>query len=370
VIERFARKLPIAKKLIRERDNLSILLTEEKFKNEDLALSLQKAATALKSLEKACASFVPPGHFYSPLPSITEIRECEDKIFSRVPRKIEGVDICEAEQISLFDRLCEYYEEMPYRPNDAIYDEVERYKGKILQTTDEDERKAITRDALDKFLVLIEENKPDNLRYLLDNPNYGYTDGIILYCMIRHLKPKRIIEVGSGYSSCLILDVNELFFGDSIDLTAIEPHPEMLLSLISENDSQKISLLRAKLQDVDTRLFNTLEADDILFIDSSHVSKIYSDVNWLFFEILPRVARGVYIHFHDIFYPFEYPKEWVYEGRAWNESYMLRAFLLYNNFFKTVLFTSFLQHFHKDYIETRIPLFARCNGGSIWIQKV
>lgn len=370
MIERFMGKLALARNLMRERDNLSILLRTETSKNRNLTLSLEKVKAALKSLEESCARFVPPGHFYSPLPSIIEIKEHEDKVFSRVPRKIEGIEICEAEQISLFDRLCKYYDEMPYHPNDAIYNEVESYKTKILQTDDEDARLAIKRDAVKRYLVLIEENKPDNLRYFLDNPSYGYTDGIILYCMIRYLKPKRIVEVGSGYSSCLVLDVNELFFDDSIAFTAIEPHPERLLSLISENDSRKITLLRLKLQDVDTSLFNSLEANDILFVDSSHVSKINSDVNWLFFEVLPNLGRGVYIHFHDIFYPFEYPKEWVYEGKAWNESYLLRAFLSYNISFKVVLFTSLLQRFYKNFVETKMPLFTRCDGGSIWIQRV
>ena len=370
MIERFARKLPLAKQLMRERDKISSLLKEERSKNENLGMNLDKATTALKSLEKACASFVPPGHFYSPLPSISEIREYEDKIFSRVPRNIEGIDMCEKEQVRLFDQLSEYYNGMPYRPIDAIYDEVERYKTKILQTTDDVERDAIKRDAVDRYFTLIKENKSNHFRYLLDNPSYGYTDGIILYCMIRHLKPKKIIEVGSGYSSCLILDTKELFFDDSIEFTAIEPYPEALLSLIGENDANKMKLLRAKLQDVDISLFAALEANDILFIDSSHVSKINSDVNRLFFEILPSIENGVYIHFHDVFYPFEYPKEWVYEGRAWNESYLIRAFLSYNETFRTAFFTSFLQCFHKNHLESRMPLFSRCEGGSIWIQKL
>jgi len=251
MIERFARKLPFAIQLMRERDKASALLKKERSKNEDLVMNLDKATTALKSLEKACASFVPPGHFYSPLPSISEIREREDRIFSRAPRNIEGIDMCETEQIRLFDQLSEYYKEMPYRPIDAIYDEVERYKTKILQTTDVVERDAIKLDAVDRYFTLIKENKSNHVRYLLDNPSYGYADWIILYCMIQHLKPKKIIEVGSGYSSCLILDTNELFFENSIEFTSIEPYPEVLLSLIGENDAKKMKLLLAKLQDVD-----------------------------------------------------------------------------------------------------------------------
>jgi hypothetical protein len=90
----------------------------------------------------------------------------------------------------------------------------------------------------------------------------------------------------------------------------------------------------ARLQDVDQEIFARLKANDILFIDSSHVAKIGSDVNHLMSEILPILAPGVHIHFHDIFYPFEYPRQWVEEGRAWNEAYLLEAFLSFNSEFE------------------------------------
>ena len=217
--------------------------------------------------------------------------------------------------------------------------------------------------------MLIRNNKTGSLRYLLENPSYGYTDGIILYSMIRHIKPKRVIEVGSGYSTCLLLDTNEIFFNSSIDCTCIEPYPEFMLSLIKEGDKDQIHLIEAKLQDVDLEIFSALDTGDILFIDSSHICKVNSDVNYIFFEILPHLKSGVYIHFHDIFYPFEYPKEWIFEGRAWNESYLLRGFLSYNNLFRIVFFTSFLQCFHKNLLESEMNLLMRDKGGSIWIQK-
>jgi hypothetical protein len=187
--------------------------------------------------------------------------------------------------------------------------------------------------------------------------------------MLRYAKPKRIIEIGSGYSSCVILDTNELFFNNSIQCTFIEPVPELLLSLIKENDRKRINLLPERLQDIEISEFSSLSEGDILFIDSSHVSKINSDVNYIFFQILPNISNGIYIHFHDIFYPFEYPKEWIYEGRAWTESYLLRAFLQYNNSFDIVYFSSFLQHFYKDYLKKEIPLCLKNEGGSIWIRK-
>ena len=93
-------------------------------------------------------------------------------------------------------------------------------------------------------------------------------------------------------------------------------------------------------------LFRELHAGDVLFVDSTHVAKVGSDVNHIFFEILPILQPGVVVHFHDIMYPFEYEPKWIYTGVAWNEAYMLRAFLMFNPTFKILLFNSFLAHLH------------------------
>ena len=108
---------------------------------------------------------------------------------------------------------------------------------------------------------------------------------------------------------------------------------------------------------------------DILFIDSSHVTITGSDVNYLMFKILPLVNAGVHIHFHDIFYPFEYPPEFAFEGRAWNEAYLLRAFLSYNRAFEIRFFTTYLITYFRERFETEFPLFLHCTGGSIWLRK-
>jgi len=211
--------------------------------------------------------------------------------------------------------------------------------------------------------------RTDGLRYFFENPSYSYSDAIFLYCMIRHLRPRRIVEVGSGYSSCVILDTNDLFFNSSIQTTFVDPYPKLLLSLIKESDKQAVRLISRRLQDTDLTIFEELGSKDILFIDSTHVSKIDSDVNRIFFEILPRLAPGVHVHFHDIFYPFEYPKEWIYEGRAWTEAYLLRSFLEYNPCFKVVLMNTFLDHFHREWFEREMPLCLKNSGGSIWIRR-
>ena len=273
--------------------------------------------------------WVPPGHFHSPIPSIDEVKFNEKEIFNSIPREIPGIDLNEQEQINLFTKFKQYYKEQPFKAH-----------------------------------------KKENLRYFFENPSYSYSDAIFLYCMVRHAQPKKIIEVGSGYSSCVILDTNELFFNNAISCTFIDPYPELLHSLIKDSDKDRIEIIPKKLQDVEINKFSELSAGDILFIDSTHVSKINSDVNCIFFKILPYINSGVYIHFHDVFYPFEYPKKWIYEGIAWNEDYILRAFLQYNNAFKIIFFNTFLEHFYEDRFINEIPLCMKNKGGSIWIKKI
>ncbi len=300
------KKLPILNEIVSERDKLHAEL---------IALN--------KNLR-----FVPPGHFYSPIPSIDEVQRDEARIFGSVPSNIFGIELHEEEQLKLLNEFVAYYKEMPFQPQ-----------------------------------------KHEGLRYYYENPAYSYSDAILLHCMIRFLKPKKIIEVGSGYSSCMTLDTNESFFDGSIVTTFIEPYPDLLMSLIKDTDKSKITTIPSRLQDVDLSEFETLQANDILFIDSTHVSKINSDVNRIFFDILPRLSSGVYIHFHDIFFPFEYPKAWAYEGRAWNEAYLLRAFLQYNGEFRVALMNTYMEHFHESFFQQNMPLCLKNPGGSIWIRK-
>jgi hypothetical protein len=300
------KKLPVLNKIVSERDQLHAEL---------VALTKNQG-------------FVPPGHFYSPIPSLGEVRRDEVNIFGSIPRNIMGLELHESEQLKLLNDFVAYYDEMPFQ-----------------------------------------RQKIEGLRYYFENPSYSYSDAILSHCMIRFLKPKRIIEIGSGFSSCMTLDTNELFFGGSIITTFIDPYPELLISLVMESDKNRINSIPSRLQDVDLGKFKELQANDIVFIDSTHICKINSDVNRIIFDILPRLASGVHVHFHDIFFPFEYPKDWVYEGRAWNEAYILRAFLQYNSAFRIVLINTFMEHFHKPFFQEKMPLCLKDTGGSIWIRK-
>lgn len=201
------------------------------------------------------------------------------------------------------------------------------------------------------------------LRYYEDNTKYGIIDALVLHSFIRKLNPKRIVEVGSGFTSSVMLDTNEYYFDNKIQLEFIEPYPARLKSLLKPSDN--IKLQECILQKADIKSIEKLEKNDILFIDSSHMSKMGSDVNQIFFEILPKLKSGVYIHFHDIFKNFEYPKEWLENGWVWNESYILRAFLTNNNDYEIMFFCDM---WNDKFNETR--LFDRFVGGAnIWIRK-
>jgi hypothetical protein len=137
-------------------------------------------------------------------------------------------------------------------------------------------------------------------------------------------------------------------------------------------DLAGVTLIEQKLQDVNIDLFRQLEPGDLLFVDSTHVSKTGSDVNMILFEILPILPKGVMIHFHDIFYPFEYPKEWVlgWSGFGWNEIYLLRAFLTNNEEYKIILFNTYLEHLYEDWFKEKMPVCLKDKGGSLWLMKI
>jgi hypothetical protein len=271
--------------------------------------------------------YVAPGHFYSPIPSAEDV----DRALAaqQLPASLWGIDLCEAEQMRLLQRLAKFYPEIPF-PND----------------------------------------RSKRFRFAFDNPSYSWCDAIILFCMMRDLQPRRIIEVGSGHSSCLILDTNELFFGGGIEVTFVEPHPELLLGLLRPEEVGRTDIIAKKLQDTDPELFASLGPNDILFIDSSHVAKAGSDVHALFFAILPALSPGVVVHLHDIFDKFEYPEEWLRDGRGWNEQYLLRAFLQFNTDFRIKLFTGHMLLKHPDFFRHHMPNCFRNSGGNFWMERV
>jgi hypothetical protein len=131
-----------------------------------------------------------------------------------------------------------------------------------------------------------------------------------------------------------------------------------------------VRIVNSRLQDVELAVFDTLGAGDVLFVDSTHVAKVGSDVSYLFFEIIPRLAAGTFVHIHDVFASFEYPLEWLREGRAWNEQYLLHAFLLFNSTFRIRLFGNHMVRHHPAWFRENMPLCLKNPGGAFWMERV
>lgn len=272
---------------------------------------------------------VPPGHFYSPIVDPREIAARAHAIFNQNAPP-PAIALREAEQLALLPCMAEHYPRLPF--------------GEWQQA---------------------------GLRYWYENPAFSYGDAIVLAWMILMHRPATIVEVGSGHSSALILDMVERELNWQAQCVFIEPHVDLLRCLLQPEDAAKIEIRADRVQDVDLLLYDRLQSGDILFIDSTHIVKTGSDVVHHVGKVLPRLRPGVLIHFHDIFYPFEYPENWVIEeNRSYNELYYLQAFLMHNECYQIVFFNDFMARAHADQLRSALPLFMRNPGGSLWLRKL
>jgi predicted O-methyltransferase YrrM len=276
----------------------------------------------------ARAERFPRGHYNSPLPGYDEVERRAEALFATDVDALPGIDLRVEAQLALLRDVADHVADFdwPAAPS------------------------------------------PDH-RYYRENPWFEIGDALALYLMLRRSAPRRVVEVGSGFSSALMLDVNERFLDGSVHFTFIEPYPERLHALLRDADRERCRIHEAPVQEVPVSVFDALEARDVLFIDSSHVSRIGSDVNHLFFEVLPRLAPGVLVEVHDVLWPFEYPRKWVLAGSAWNEAYLVRAFLQYNDRFEIVWFNSYLAHRQRAALEALAPEVLASPGGSLWLRS-
>jgi len=210
--------------------------------------------------------------------------------------------------------------------------------------------------------------------FYLDNGGFRSVDAETLYCMIRRHRPRRMIEIGSGLSTCLAAQTLRRNAADdparTCRFTTIDPYPAREAR---EGMPGLTEVLPTEVQEVPLRVFQELGEDDILFIDSSHVLRIGSDVQYEFLEILPRLRPGVLVHVHDIFLPAEYPRSWVLgEKRFWTEQYLLQAFLAFNGAFRVVLAAGYLHLRRPDILESGFPSYDRVRErpGSFWMKRV
>ena len=275
----------------------------------------------------ATQRFAPPGHFYSPHPRLEDLEAMQDSILAGARDK-GGIDYNSTEQLALLEQSV----------------------------------------ALQPVGLWPEQSAPTH-RYYYNNHFFRFGDANAIWQMAQIYRPKRVIEVGSGYSTACWLDTFDALQLVA-KLTCIEPYPARLHQLCRQDDLvSRIDLLEKPVQEIPLEFFTGLAAGDVLFIDSTHVAKSGSDVNYLFFQVLPRLAPGVLIHIHDIFWPFEYPLSWYQEGRAWNECFFLRAFLQFNSAFRIIRFNSYLAQHHANVISQIDQKFVSDAGGSIWLTR-
>jgi predicted O-methyltransferase YrrM len=217
------------------------------------------------------------------------------------------------------------------------------------------------------------EEQDSTLKFNFFNDFYFELDAAVYYALLRQVKPAQVIEIGCGYSTQIAAKAiaRNQQEGKVGKIICIEPYPESRLT----EANLEFQLINEKVETMDLKVFEQLDPGDILFIDSTHTVKFGSDVCREILEILPAISSGVWIHFHDIFFPYDYPPKWlIEERRAWNEQYMLEAFLAYNHSFQVVLANHWLS---VDYPQEVAKIWSGVlnwkdpyhHCGSLWLRK-
>lgn len=217
------------------------------------------------------------------------------------------------------------------------------------------------------------------LKTLGFGPGIPWLDAVTFYGMIRRHKPSRILEIGSGlstYYACLAVRANTDNYNLPTSLSCIEPNPYLQLT-----ELDGIELQQTELQNVPLEIFDVLQSGDILFVDSSHILKIDGDVARIVLEILPRLAPGVYVHIHDVHFPYNtpYPADyWVLKPQwpmFWNEAMIIQSFLAFNCDFQIYLSTPLLRHFRPHLLQGKIVSYQTIAAdpnqfSSLWLKRV
>jgi Methyltransferase domain len=255
-----------------------------------------------------------PNHFYWPVPDMTELEQRDWPTYATPP----GCDFRLADQLELARHFAARY--------------IPELRWSSQPTAD---------------------------GYHYHNGYFESCDAEVAYGMVRHWKPRRIIEIGSGYSTRVMaqaLRANLQQDGVAGELITVDPYPERL----PENGLRDmVTVVAEPVQRLDIGLFEVLRGDDILFIDSSHVVSVGSDVVREYLQILPRLNPGVLVHVHDIFLPADYPRHAVLENLwFWSEQYLLQAFLAFNPEFEVLWSASAIQLSRARLLDACFPNWA------------
>jgi predicted O-methyltransferase YrrM len=275
----------------------------------------------------------PPGHFYSPVVSPTKIRDYVLRERNETASNLLGLKLPTAQMAAFWIDNLEFIKSTPFAPEPGEQD-----------------------------------------RYYYRNSSFGRGDAIVLRAMINANRPRRIIEIGSGFSTACILDSASHAGIRDLQLTCVEPYPNRLNEILRCEDRSRLELIEKVVQELPVDRVRELQKGDILFIDSTHVLKTGSDVHYELFHLLPNLSSGVIIHFHDIQFPFEYPDAWIFEENySWNETYAVRAFLMYNEAFQITFFNNLFGRIYSHLVAEVFPdlaAFPESFGGSLWLTKV
>ncbi len=277
-----------------------------------------------------------PIHYYSPVP---DIKDLEDRQIWDRRSKLGGIDFRPQFQTSFLTQLGKEYGAECHWP---------------LKST------------------------ADPLQFYCDNGRFSFGCAAALYSILRHFKPAHIIEVGAGMSSLVIsqaLQVNKNdTSGYECEYTIIEPYP---MDILVKGIPHASHLLQSRIETMDPAFFDQLKANDVLFIDSSHVVRTGGDVNYLILDVLPRLAPGVVIHFHDIHLPYEYHKIYFTNPSFrvfWTEAYLLQAFLSFNSQFEILMGLWYLMTDHNSAFQSAFPYYnpqeISAVSSSFWIRRI
>jgi predicted O-methyltransferase YrrM len=276
-------------------------------------------------------TFWPLGHHYSPVPDTRRLagEDMKRRIWPVEPHPTPGIDWRGEEQLALCEKVFAGQEPLQFARR---------------RTEDETE-------------------------YWQRNGMYPPLDAWVLQAMLRHLEPARMIEVGCGFSSLVTARVNREFFGGRMRFTCIDPEIRPFL----QNGVGGITdIQEQEIQDTPLDVFAELDEGDVLFIDTSHTVKTGGDVPWIYNRILPTLRPGVVVHLHDVFLPGDYPEQWVLEGRAWNEIYLIQSFLAFNSGFEMLFGVRWMMQNHPEALLKAFPDLGPHSdlAGALWIRRV
>ncbi|NBC03456.1 MAG: hypothetical protein GVY20_07090 [Bacteroidetes bacterium] len=277
---------------------------------------LKKCSFLVFKILSRVGILVLPNHYYSSIADVNELEKTKENWAKK--SEMPGIQTDLDGQVSNLQKICGPF--------------LEEYRGN------------------DTYLTAVNEHF---------GPGYGFLEAQALHGFIRFYQPKNIIEIGSGVSTfCMLkaIETNKKEKKTESQITCIEPFPSQKITTLS-----KIKLLKEKVQSVPFSKFEALSSGDFLFIDSSHTVKPGSDVNYLILEVLPTLSKGVFVHFHDIYFPFDYQRDVLKTYFQWMETSLLRAFLINNHKVRVIFCLSQLHYDRPAELKKVFPDYRPAN---------